>query len=395
MESMIISKDHRFIFIAVPKTASSACEFVLRRHGDFFKTIRHMPAHNVKNHIGPDWSSYRSLAVIRHPVDWLHSWYKFWSAAAKDPRTGVPVHNQLPNMPFAEFVGRTLEDRDRHWEHVGTQADRICDDATGEVLVSQLLCFDYLGAQFTKTLAGLGLPAVALPERNVSKMQPALPALPENLLAEVRRYWRHDFLLYSRGYHDFAQDLAAAGEPVPPPKFDVVPLSAVAAEQSVLEAECKARGHRWPRPANSWQNIPVPDISDEEDTVESARDKVKRQPEDARAHLRLGNLLLKAGDIDAAALALRRSMSLNPHLVRTYRLLSAVLLKQGDVAQAVAVFREAVARAPNSPELLKQLARYLRKQGHTEEAAAELKRAEALESANAAEANSRAMASRG
>ncbi len=324
---MIISEAHRFIFIAVPKTASSSIETVLREHGQFYAhKQKHLPAAKVKMEMVKDWESYRSFAVIRHPVDWLHSWYKFWSAAAKDPKTGVARHNRLENISFVEFVSRTIENRDRPWTNVGTQAGRVCDDKTGKILVSRLLSYDHLAVLFPKTLETIGLPVTELPEKNISKLQEPLPVLPAPLMNEVRRHWHHDFVLYSRAYYDFAKELSDSGQPVPPPKFELLPPATVARDQFLLEAEHSLASGQLVAALATIQNV------------------VDQYGESGRGADLLAECLAKSGNMEKALDAAQRAVSLAPQELPYRQQLAQILGQLNRVEEAASVLASATPR---------------------------------------------------
>jgi hypothetical protein len=85
---MIISKKHKFIILSVPKTGSTAMQFMFstmlkgevncvysnnRTKGGLRK---HITAKELKNNI-PGFDSYKKIAVVRNPWDYVVSWYAY------------------------------------------------------------------------------------------------------------------------------------------------------------------------------------------------------------------------------------------------------------------------------------------------------------------------------
>lgn len=99
---MLISLEHQLAFLAVPKTGSTAIEAALSPFCDIIFTknpqIKHMTARRFHWHmrkylraIGHE--KVEICAVIREPVDWLGSWYRYRQrpdmAARKNSTLGV------------------------------------------------------------------------------------------------------------------------------------------------------------------------------------------------------------------------------------------------------------------------------------------------------------------
>ena len=195
---MVISEERKFIFVAVPKTASASIDQALLPFGDS-PLRKHATAIQIQKAV-PDYKNYFSFAVVRHPVDWLRSWHKFWMVR-DDPAPSVRLRaerNRLPgSLTFEEFVSRTITG-DHPWRDMGLQASRVCNKrGDWALLVTKLYRFDRLSEQWPEILAKAGLPpGLELPRANVSRDAGEPRELSAGCLTKVRERWARDFELY-------------------------------------------------------------------------------------------------------------------------------------------------------------------------------------------------------
>jgi hypothetical protein len=93
---MVISEEHKFIFISVPKTGSSSAEKFFREKyksigynrilvgGKEIKVPPHITALQLRRLMGDDYGHYQKIAFIRHPYSKLVSGYFFY-------KNGTPI----------------------------------------------------------------------------------------------------------------------------------------------------------------------------------------------------------------------------------------------------------------------------------------------------------------
>ena len=156
---MIISHDHRLIFIKTKKTAGTSFEIALsrfcgeqdtltpisekdeltreemgfagprnynlvRKNGETrkVKLYNHIDALSLKRVLDPDiWKSYRKIAIIRDPYDCLVSWY-YWSVRGKKRRPsfwGFLAENPytvVENFKMLKVKGRSVIDNLIYYE---------------------------------------------------------------------------------------------------------------------------------------------------------------------------------------------------------------------------------------------------------------------------------------
>ena len=84
---MLISVKHRYAFFCTPKCASNSVEAMLKPHADIHllgtPQLRHTDVRQYASHIQPYLDeaapgvAVERVAIIREPVAWLHSWYRF------------------------------------------------------------------------------------------------------------------------------------------------------------------------------------------------------------------------------------------------------------------------------------------------------------------------------
>lgn len=188
----------RLVMLAVPKTGTQAYEAALGERADM--VIRHPPgckhvtAQGFRRKLLPFIDPGRrqgleTLAVIREPLDWLGSWYRYRSRPQLD---GQP--NSTAGRSFDEFVEAYLTPAPPPFARVGSQA-RFASNKAGKVIIDHLFAYedqDSLRRFLEKRLRT----EIAPPERNVSP--PGKLALDPEIEARLREICAPDFTLHAR-----------------------------------------------------------------------------------------------------------------------------------------------------------------------------------------------------
>lgn len=127
---MMIFWKERLAFLAVPKTGSTAIEAALAPHAavTFARPpqFKHMTHKRFGRFIRP-WlamegaEDIKVFAVMREPVSWLGSWYRY---RARDALKGQP--NSTQGISFDDFVLAYLQEEDRpDYAVLGSQAQQL------------------------------------------------------------------------------------------------------------------------------------------------------------------------------------------------------------------------------------------------------------------------------
>jgi len=123
---MLVFIEKNLVFLSMPKTASTAYIAALAPHASMLikspPGLKHMGIGRFNNRIRPLLEKHReiqleTLAVIRHPIDWLGSWYRYRQrdAVKNTPRSTC-------HISFDEFVLDYISQTPPEHAKVGDQA---------------------------------------------------------------------------------------------------------------------------------------------------------------------------------------------------------------------------------------------------------------------------------
>lgn len=208
---MLIFSSQNLVFLAVPKTGTTAIEAALHRKADIILTKgrKHIPARRYEAKIAPFLANTFGLrpdrmAVMRDPEDQLGSWYRYRSG----PRLkGSP--KSTAHLSFDAFVRGVISDAPPPYAELGSQF-RFLTSGEGEVLVHHLFAYErqrdlkrFLEDRFEDRLN--------FPIKNVSPLAPL--ELEPKTRAALHTVRSAEFALYDRlmdqgGRLDFAQHSA-------------------------------------------------------------------------------------------------------------------------------------------------------------------------------------------
>jgi hypothetical protein len=187
---MLVFWKARLVILAVPKTGTTALEEALAPHAD--AAIRnppekkHVTARRYKNQLAPFFENrggrkMELMAVIREPLDWLGSWYRY---RARDQIAGSPA--STAGMDFDRFVEGWLADPEPEFARVGRQS-RFVSDGDGAVIVDRLFRYEALEEAVSFLESRLDR-QIDLPHRNMSPRADLVldPALERRLHHEAR-----------------------------------------------------------------------------------------------------------------------------------------------------------------------------------------------------------------
>jgi len=193
---MLVFHKQRLVMLAVPKTGTTALEQAL---SPFASAVisdppwqKHVQASQYRMQLATFFNQRGTrpmelVAVMREPVEWLNSWYRYRS---RPQLRGTA--NSTAGLSFDEFVAAWLEPKPPAFANITPQADYLTDDE-GIIAVDHLFRYNDLGALLTFFERKLNTKLV-LPQVNVS---PKLPAeLSDSLRERLKSHASADFDLW-------------------------------------------------------------------------------------------------------------------------------------------------------------------------------------------------------
>ncbi|WP_171234243.1 sulfotransferase family 2 domain-containing protein [Ruegeria sp. HKCCA6837] len=123
---MLVFYEERLAFLAVPKTGSTAYHSALRDRADFVVThppeLKHAPVRRFDRFFQNIFlkmydTEMEIMAVVREPIDWLGSWYRFRN---RDDLIGHP--HSTHDVSFDAFVQAYMQDKRPEFADVGSQS---------------------------------------------------------------------------------------------------------------------------------------------------------------------------------------------------------------------------------------------------------------------------------
>lgn len=133
---MIVFWKQKLVFLAVPKTGTSAYEAALAPHASTLVSdppeLKHAPLYRYNRFYRPVYEKLLNtelevMAVIREPISWLGSWYRY----RQRPFTkGKPTSTH--DMSFDEFVQGYLMGQRPDYANVGSQVKFIEPQPNGQ-----------------------------------------------------------------------------------------------------------------------------------------------------------------------------------------------------------------------------------------------------------------------
>ncbi|MCG7573300.1 hypothetical protein MHM39_06955 [Phaeobacter sp. CNT1-3] len=195
---MLVFVDANIALFAVPKTGSTAYHLALKSKADIAlvgkQALKHMPLRKYDQHFAPFLKGAYGLtpervAVMRHPVEQIRSWYKYRS------RDKVRGANAVPEgMSFDDFVAEVISRNPAPCAKVGSQFTFLTNDA-GELRTDHLFAYER-PVQLIRFLQNrIGKP-FETQQKNVSPHRDA--PLSSAMEADLRAARADEFALYDR-----------------------------------------------------------------------------------------------------------------------------------------------------------------------------------------------------
>ncbi len=192
---MLIFWDHRLVFLATPKAGSTAVEVALESLSCAAilrpAPLKHTDIATYRRHVGP-WlksvsgAEFTTVALMREPVDWLRSWYRF---KLRDDHED-PLH-RMEGISFEKFARTYATESGPEMLNVGTQSGFLTD---GTARADRIFRYDRMD-RFIEFLEDRLDCAVQLPRINVPPTVDVELTLESE--ARLRKAMSDDLALYS------------------------------------------------------------------------------------------------------------------------------------------------------------------------------------------------------
>jgi hypothetical protein len=198
---MLVAPRHGFVFLASPKTGTSAIEQAFAPYVQLasqgHRRIKHTPPERFEKFLVPYLEDcgfrrkrYEVVSVVREPIDLLRSWWRYRSRGKlKRPRHKYH-HRYTGDMTFAEFGEVVLAGRGDL-----SRPSKFLTRDDGSLGVDRLFRYDDLGDLHAWFCERVGEDVPALERVNTSPPREA-DELDDGMVARLREYLADDYHLY-------------------------------------------------------------------------------------------------------------------------------------------------------------------------------------------------------
>lgn len=193
---MMVFGKARLVFLSVPKTGTTAWEKALGPSADIVVNnppeLKHAPVFRYNRFFRPMLEKFVAedldiIAVIREPVSWLGSWYRYRRRPFMEGRA-----NNTFDVDFDGFVEAYCQGDQPGFANVGSQA-KFVEPAGNGTAVTRLFRYEDQAGLKAFLEERLDQP-IALTRENVSPEMPL--ALSPDVEAKLRRKCAAEFALY-------------------------------------------------------------------------------------------------------------------------------------------------------------------------------------------------------
>lgn len=167
---MLVFWKENLVLMAVPKTGSTALEGALSPRASMVlrdpPQLKHAPCYRYKRFLKPFFvqaggQKPELMAIVRNPVDWLGSWYRYRT------RADLTGHqNSTANVSFDDFVLEYCKGAPAPFANVGSQ-DKFLRINDGEIGVQHLFQYEQWDKVISYLEGRLDM-TIALKQKNVS-----------------------------------------------------------------------------------------------------------------------------------------------------------------------------------------------------------------------------------
>lgn len=193
---MLVFSKHRLVFLSVPKTGTTAYQQALAPFASMIISdppeLKHAPVFRYNRFFRPALEKFIGegldvIAVMREPVDWLGSWYRYRRRPFMD---GKP--NSTAGVSFDEFVQAYVTGKQPSFARVGSQSKFLEPQRNGTATTHVFRYEDPKSLQdFLEERFGH-----AIETQTLNRSQPETLDLKQQTFDVLRRKYAPDFELY-------------------------------------------------------------------------------------------------------------------------------------------------------------------------------------------------------
>lgn len=194
---MLAMPKHGFVFLSTTKTGSTSIHQHLLREAQMLArrppSLKHTNARNFEREFAPilarhgfERSSYELVCIVREPVSWAMSWWRYRSRESLRGQS-----NYTGDMDFSEFVDRLTTDRIT----LGS-ASSFVKNKRGDVIVERIYKYDNINEAIRWMCAKAQLPDPELPTVNVSPPREA--KLTDETRQQLETFYASDYEIYDK-----------------------------------------------------------------------------------------------------------------------------------------------------------------------------------------------------
>ncbi len=208
---MLVFSKAKLVFLSVPKTGTTAYQLALEPHATMIlrdpPELKHAPVFRYTRFFRPAFEKFIGedltvLAVMREPVDWLGSWYRY---RKRDFLDGRPASTK--DVTFDAFVDAYCRGDQPPFAKVGNQAKFLEPQRNGSAVTHLFRYDDQAGL---KAFLEERLETKIVTER-VNASDPEEMPLSDKTLKKLRKKFALDFSTY--------ESIGPGGSYTPPPRL--------------------------------------------------------------------------------------------------------------------------------------------------------------------------------
>lgn len=198
---MLVFWDEKLVFLAVPKTGTTAIEGALASRAAMVMRappeLKHSPVYRYRRFLQPMFaqaggqSDMDTFALVRHPIDWLGSWYRY---RQRDEVRGKP--HATHDVTFDDFVVEYTKGKPAPYANVGSQA-RFLTLGDKSLGVTYLYRYEAMDKALAFLANRLKIDTITLKQKNVSPQMPL--TLSQDIEARLRERRAAEFAVWEMG----------------------------------------------------------------------------------------------------------------------------------------------------------------------------------------------------